>query len=406
MVPRSMRSFQSALLSISLMMALILTGHAAMAQSVSRQLGPLSKRMSRATVEKLTNITKMTDDQREQTLVLYDGYASGHKQLLQEADDAYKVVAEEFRESREWESFAKKQRDIVIKLFDDVRAKRATLLADMQSLLTPEQAAHWERCERFLRRDDTSRIGFMAGSMVDVAAVAEQAKVQREGPAADVLDQYETAFDPVAKQWLAKLDEFFKEIKAFDPTERPDEKKIFGMLQEIMELSVKIRNVNRSYAKQLQDILPEETRAAFEQRFQERSFPVVHQKGFVRNFFDNALAAEGLSSQQKDELTALRDSYTRDAALVNAEWTKEIDRRQELATTNPRLLEDAGAEDEALDAARKARKDLDKRTTERIENILDATQLEAATKDLKRDKDIGRDDIMPDFDDLMDEEEE
>lgn len=402
---RVVRAFS---IMVALLFSLIVPGGVtgAMAQSASRQLGPLSKRLSRVNVEKLTVIAKMTNDQREQAMVLYDGYSAGHKELLQEADDAAKVLAEEYQDGRDWQDFAKKQRENIVKLFDGIRQKRADFLTDFQTILTPEQTAHWEDCERFLRRSDTARIGFMAGSMVDVVAIAEQSQVAREGEAANVLDQYEAAFDPIAKEWLAKLDMFFKEIKAFDPTKEPDEKKVFGLLQEIMELSLKVRNTNRSYARQLKDVLADDQKAKFEKAFLVKSYPLVYDKRYVAKLFDKAHALNVLSAQQTTDLGALRESYERDVALVNAEWAKQIDDRQEKIATDPQQFRRSWDEGDALNAARKAREEIDKKTAERIKSILDDSLFEDATKGLKRDDGIHDEDILPDFDELEKEEEE
>lgn len=378
---------------------------ASFAQSASRQLGPLSKRLSRITIEKLAAITNMTDDQREQVMVLYDGYASGHKQLLLDGDDAAKVLSEEFQESHDWQKFATKQRDNLFKLFEDVRKKRADFLADFQSLLTAQQSKHWDDCERYMRRDDTARIGFMAGSMVDVVALCEQSRIPREGDVAAVLDQYEVAFDPISKQWLTKLDEFFKKVKAFDPTEEPDESAMFTMLKEIMELSLKVRNTNRSYAKQLKDVLPDEQRGAFDAAYLSKSYPLVYEKRYVAQLFDKASSLNVLSAQQTTELASLRESYERDLSLVNAEWAKQIDERQEKLSTDPEQFRRSWDDGETLIAARKARKDLDDRTAGRIESLLDESLFQDASKDLKRDADIHNQDILPDFDELTKEED-
>ncbi len=378
-------------------------------QSASRQLGPLSKRLSRVCVEKLCTITTMTDDQREQAMVLYEGYSSAHKQLLQDADDTSKVLLEDYRDGgpdKDWQEFAKKQRDILTKLFDAVRKARADFLTDVQTLLTREQQARWDLCERYMRREDTTRIGFMAGSMVDLVAIAEQTRVPREGDAANVLDQYEVAFDSVAKEWLVKLDGFFKEIKAADPTKEPDEKKMFGVLKEIMELSLKIRNVNRSYAKQLKDVLVDEHKTAFDKSYLAKAYPLVYDKRYVAKLFDKASALEVLSAQQVTELASLRESYERDVALVNAEWAKNIDERQEHLATDPQQFERSWDDGDAIQASRQARKELDTKTTERIRSLLDESLFADATKDLKRDEDIHNQDVLPDFDELEKSEEE
>ncbi len=88
------------------------------------------------------------------------------------------------------------------------------------------------------------------------------------------------------------------------------------MLKQSREASVKVREVNRRYARQVQDLLPDDKKAAFDHAFKQASFPNVYRQSQSDRQIVAAQGFADLTEEQKTAIAALKESHARDEAAA------------------------------------------------------------------------------------------
>jgi len=256
---------------------------------------------------------------------------------------------------------------------EEARKMEQGLLADLRTLLTPEQASRWELVERTRRRERTLGQGQMSGERVDVIRLTRELELDPalRSSIDEVLAQYELDLDRA----LVKRNEAYERIRSgFGRMRDGDFSEMEDLMNAAREASRRVRDVNERYARQVSGLLPEDLRASFEKRVREAAFPQVYRASRVQRQLDAALEFEDLSDEQRERLGAIRASYLRDSEALNERLARAW--REAEDSMEIRQMFRGGLNEGELGELRRQRRELDQQFGERLREVLTDEQLD------------------------------
>lgn len=386
----------------------------AQAQMFQMMGGPgMDGSISKRSIQLYGKILGFDKDQVETMLTLHEGYVSEHRGINEEMQGFMKRKQEEAMESQDWAAFQKevpqKQREFAKRMM----TAQETFLADIKGLCSPEQEQRWPALERQRKRETYLRMPFVAGVSVDVVDCARRVGMApEEGKAtpeiAEALEQYELTLD----RKLVDVERMAKdaEEKVMKMTENMDFQKIQEVLKKFSDEAILIRNINRDGARRVSALLAEDVRGKFDEEVQRRSFPRVYRKPYVSRAIDAAVKLDNLDAEQKTAISALKESYAREAAPLNEKWSSAITTREDKEGSPFLSMMNWGGQqkDNPVTEARKARTELDKSYKEKLMALLKDDQKSKLPKEdaLPQGMNAQQAEMMGDFDMGMDAEEE
>lgn len=347
----------------------------------------MEARVTSDDIGKIVKVVGLSPDQAEAAKALFEGYLAAHNAKAAEAREAMEKAREEFRESRDPSVFESMGEKMQALRKATIEAEKA-LMADIKSLLNDDQAARWPAFERSQRRETTLSRGFISvsGERADVIRIVEGLKLtdDQKAPLATILAQYEEELDPalVRRNQLQEASEGqgMRFMRAFRPGGAPDDaemKELEKTVTENREAMMKVRDINRRYAAQVQAALPADQAERFQAAFKRESFPQIYRE---RNGSRTLAAAEkidDLSPEQKAALTAIRESYTRDAAALaaRAEAAQEEEEKNfSLRTMMQRGFGGGGNENDPMREIGRSRSQLEDATADKVRDLLNPDQ--------------------------------
>lgn len=296
----------------------------------------LNPSISSRDLERAGKILSLDKDQTEAAKMLFDAYQEQYKAKAEPLRKKMERAREEFRESRDpsvWGGL----RDEFRKLGPVREEMEKTLFADLKAVLREDQAASWEKFERSVRRERSLNRGLMSGERVNLIQIVERAELDDESKAkvAPVLDQYEvdldralTARTQFTTEQMSRAGEIFG---GGDPAE------LQKMIEKGRQLAVVVRDVNKRYARQVEDLVPEDKALKIAAEVRRQSFPRVFETTRAQRLLDAAAKFEDLDENQKASVASLRDSYVRDAEALNDQMTRETE-KFEMSITAEQLM--------------------------------------------------------------------
>lgn len=346
--------------------------------------GADGERVSRASWLRYQKLLGVDEAQKQAADELFTGYQAQNKQIERTQREAMRAAAEAAEDGDSAEV-----RQQFPKIMNDSReARRAatkSLLDELKSLLTADQAERWPRVERLRRREELLPGGMVSGSGVDLTSVVEAAGLGEADlkAVADTLSQYENDMDSRLKERASSLGEppdFFGGGGPIDMAalaERADKDR---------EDSMKTRELNQRYARLIAGQLTEGAKAKFEKEFQRQSFRRIYRETEAIKKLRAALKLEDLQPEQREELTRMLDAYERETEPLNARWAEAQEKAEsEGAVSGGGISIRMSEEDPAdLAAARKARRDYDKKVQEQLNGLLTADQKDKLPKTRRR----------------------
>lgn len=315
----------------------------------------------------------LNDEQKAAVKVLHEGFAEEMRTALENVRKQTETIRDEFRDTQDPEVF-QKMRPIMEKARDARRKADEQFMNDVKAVLTPAQAEKWPSAERAMRRVTTVRRGLMSGERVDLIQVVDELKLDGESAASvkPILDAYEMDLDRELiqrnKQYEEGLDRMAQLRDAGD----------FEGIQEVIakgrEASVKVRDVNRRYARQIEGQLPEASREAFQAEFKRQSFPEVYRETNAARSLDAAVGFADLTPEQKDQVLAMRESYRRSLAATNDKLAAAIEENE--MNFDVRRMGRGQQDENPANDIRRDRRDLDRTTIEKLRAVLTDAQKE------------------------------
>jgi hypothetical protein len=195
-----------------------------------------------------------------------------------------------------------------------------------------------------------------------------------------VLSQYELDIE----RQLAERDRLMESAgmdQMFRMRMSGDNEGLEKFLAERRDAAIKVRDINKRYARQIQDALPEDAKPAFAQRFKEESYPDIYRRTQAHRALDAAWSMSDLSDEQKLKIDDIRNTFTGAAEKANATLQTHRD-RMEADLTPARLAQEGmrALEDEDMRSAMRARRELDQGVIAQLKDVLTPEQFEKLPK--------------------------
>ncbi len=337
-------------------------------------------------VEGYADLLNLSEEQRQSAKELLEAMQAEFAKASAEHREALAEVQAEFQETRDTQIIMKSMPELMGKF----QARRAELetafLEDLQLTLNDAQIAQWPAVERMRRRDLAGNGTMLSGESIDLVKLVKDlefpAAVNAE--VAPVMERYEADFDRALIERQKTMADHQTMFVGGPP---PDPESMMARMNELREQSVKVRDVNRSYARQIQNLLPPDEASKFDVALKKASFPQVYGPGHAVRSIDAALAFDDLTPEQRAALNEIKETYLREARLLNDKWAEAIDADESdpnaanismLGGQTMRIVtretDGSGEKENPLDKATSARRDLDNRTLDRAKALLNPAQ--------------------------------
>lgn len=318
---------------------------------------------------KLLNLSK---DQKDSATALLEGYsqqAAIAGKAMREAGDKARQEFQDSGDPAVWN----KVRDSMTKFRDDRKKLDDSFMNDFKSLLSPEQQQKWPAVERASRRDATLRWGRLSGERVDLVDLVEKLKLSADASAQinPVLAQYEEDLD----RELVRRNEVYEGAmqKMMDLFRNGDMDEAQKVMEKGREAGLRVRDVNRKYARQIEDLLNEEQKTTFNTEFRKESFPDAYRPSYSQRAVDAAIAFKDLTSEQKDKLADLSKSVTKDMD-TNSTKLAAATEESELKFNLRDMMGRGWRQEGPVADLRKDRRDLDRKALDSLKAILSPEQ--------------------------------
>jgi hypothetical protein len=334
----------------------------------------------------------MDKDQKEAALALQEGYKSSFKQLQAEVQKLSKEAMEKAQDSGDFMATMKEAVKAGKVLTDKGEKLEKGFLEDVKSLLNDSQKEKWPRVERARRRDTAMRIGFMSGQNVDLVKMLAAAGVKPDATPeiADQVERYEVQIDKdlqAFENW--GKDQQANQVKAMEDGSMFDMSKVQDMMKKMGELSKAQVDTNSAFAKSIAAVLPPDKQEKFETEVKKKSFPRVYRESYVSKAIAEAEKFADLDGEQKSAVSELKSGYARELDAANKTWAAAIRDREEKngGSLGMMMMMGQGDGKDEVGQARKARKDLDERTKEKLLATLKEDQKKRLPEDKPEAKD-------------------
>jgi hypothetical protein len=339
--------------------------------------------LDRRLLDKFAPIVHLTDDQKQAAETLVEGYQEQIRQQREAMRTKMEEIREKARETGDnsgWEQM----RTIGEKMREDRKQLDASIMSDLKSLLTPEQQDRWPAVERAVRREQGVRRGFISGERVNLFDLVDDAKLtpEQHQPLEPTLEAYDEQLDRALTARNAAQEEAFaqfREIMQGGNTDKAQE-----LMNKGREASIRVRDINRKFARQVADMLPEDKKAAFEAAFARQSFPEVYRPTQAQRALEAAVGFADLTSDQKESIKALHETFSRTMGSLNEKMAAAQQAEEEKITVQglmQRFQQRGGGRDEGpLGEIRKQRREAGDAAVENLKKILTPAQVERLPK--------------------------
>ncbi|MBS0195645.1 MAG: hypothetical protein JSR77_02700 [Planctomycetes bacterium] len=350
--------------------------------------------VSKRAVEKYAEILGLSAEQKEAALTMQSGYAAAYAEKQKAMRDSMDEVRRAADDSGDQTVFMERMPKIEKDFREGVTKLEKDFFNDLKSLVSgAAQEEKWVKVERARRREVGLRQGTVSGESVDLISVVEGLKLSPEAAKniTPILDAYEAELD----RQLQARDAGKADGPAWEPGKPIDIEQIQKQMKESREAGLKVREVNQNNAHKIEALLPEETRAAFNSAVRKASFPRVFREPRVLKELDAALKLSDLDAQQRESLNEIKASYQRDVEPVNNNWANAIEASDNRGDTGAiggaggGMVLSMNEESQDLKDARKARRELDEKASDKLRKVLRQDQKDKLPKQFEGDEEGG-----------------
>lgn len=371
----------------------------------------LDPTISTEDVDTMNKTLGLAKDQKEAVKILFDGYQESFGSAAKDIRDKMDAIREEVRETQDFSLF-RKLGEHMLTFRDQSTKLEKSFFEDVKTVLTPEQSANWGGFERDRRRIKTLPNGLMSGERVDVVKlVADMKLAEPEAKAIEpVIEQYKTDLDRELEARNKVMDQAQETIRGmfqnFAPGggggAGPDMEAVTKAWNQAREASIKLRDVNTRYARQVQTLLPEARRPEFDSAVRRESFPAVYRQSQGQRVVEAAAKFDDLDADQKGAVTQIQENFQRELASLNKQMETQWSKREETLQPADMLpmfgggggggggqrgrggaggggggFNFAGPYDtEEINALRERKRELDRETVEKVKALLKPEQAE------------------------------
>lgn len=254
---------------------------------------------------------KLSEDQKDAAQTLFEGYQAELKSADEAAQTKRREAMEKFRDNQDPSVF-ESMRESMQKAQEQRTKAEKSLLTDLQSLLTKDQQSQWDGVERAYRRDQGLKRGRLSGERMDVTRLVEEAKLDDKTAAAvgPVLEQYESALDHELATRNAVYDEIEKKVGDIMRSGNMEDAQ--KELDRARDAGLKVRDLNKRFARQVLEALPEDKRPEFSTQIKRATQPNVYRDSVLTRQLDAAAKFADLDETQKKAVDDLRARHARE----------------------------------------------------------------------------------------------
>lgn len=326
-------------------------------------------------LEKYASILSLTDDQKEAATALVEGYQAAVRQqgeTLREMMDEIRSSGADFRDPE--------VREEMRKATETMRAERKKLdegmFTDVKSLLTPAQVEKWPTFERAVRREAGVRRGLMSGERVNLFEVVEGLKLSpaEQQPLDALMGEYDVELDRAITARNTAYEEAMTKVMEARGAGNTEEMQKF--MDSGREASVRVKDVNKKFARQIGETLVAERRAEFEVAVKRASFPDVYRQTQAERGIAVAEQLEDLTESQRESLRTMKESFVRNLGTVNERLAKAQEEQENTATigTMMQRFGGGGQEPTEIATARTEKRELNETALEGLKKVLTPEQ--------------------------------
>lgn len=333
--------------------------------------------VSRASLDRYAKLLDLTPTQKETVNALHEAYMQDSAAASREMRDQMQSLQDSIKDG-DMSVIHDKMPAIMKAQGEKSAALKKGFLADLKSVLTPAQQSAWPSLERLRRREQWLRFGMVSGSSVDLTTLVDGLDIVEADRAklAPALEEYQTDMDRLLQERERQAQE--DQAKAAPAGERMfDMESIQAAMKRDREQAMKVRELNQRFARVLAALLPDDKRAALEEQFKARSFRQVYGDSSAARRLTAADKLDDLTSDQRDRLARIRDSYKQSSRPLNDRWAAAQEKAENEGKAGGfpfMMFGGEGGQDDELGAARSARRDLDKKTADQINEVLTPDQ--------------------------------
>lgn len=343
----------------------------------------------------------LTPDQQDAAKALFDGYFADHQARAEKMRDAMEAARDAFRESRDpsvFQEMGEKMRAFR----EQAQKAEKGFMDDVKSLLTPEQEPAWASVERAKRRESGMRrtpFG-VSGERADLVAIVDKLELTEEARAAiaGTLDSYEQDLD----REIVKRDELRQQAEGqgqqifamMRGDGGGDMAAMEKMIKENREAMVRVRDVNRRYARQIESMLPAEVAPAFAMEFKKASFPDIYRERYAARVIAAAEKMD-LTEEQRNGIAAIREGYMRDTDSLNKQNEAAIEEMEaNFSLQNMMGGGPGGFRNEKMQELRTQRENVENTAVKKVQDLLTPEQ-KAKLPERRGDGEGGQQDRRP-----------
>ncbi len=340
---------------------------------------------SRETVERMCEALGLDEMQREVAMEMFRDLASRRQELGDRLRQDIASAKEDVQDG-DFSVMITRMKEMTDSYQESIEALEATYLADVQVMLTADQADAWPAAERIHRRAKHLKSLTRSEARVDLDELVREFFAEGASREAiiDAVERWAVHVDGLLVERARKAEDIGGAdaggaVFIFEDGDDPYE--------PLRAIDGRIAQASRQAVRTLAGILEDD---AIEAAFHRRAFARVFKQTDGERRLEAALALETLSQEQREQLDAAADQWMRDAGPARERWVAAEREREEDNRLPPGVMIFVdGQEPSDSEKARDAVKDLDERLEARIASILSAEQLaelpERAMSDRKPD---------------------
>lgn len=326
--------------------------------------------------------------QKEAAKTFLDSYQTAFTEESAKFQKAMEKARDAFREDQDPAAW-----DGVRKAGEELAAAKKKLDAEfvenLQAVCTDEQKAKWPKYERTQRRETgLERGAFLSGERVNVINILDKMELSTEvkGSIATVIDQYETDLDrelvnrtKVQEEIQVEAQKLFGNMRGMRDLQNLDTTKIDEIITKGRDASVRVRDVNNRYSKQIEGMLPAEQRAAFAEEVKKASYPEVYRQTRTARSLEAAMGFGDLTADQKTQIEAIKTRYAADLVPMN-EKMAEAQAKTEMEMNAEKMMNFMD-QDNPVNELRRKKRELGTATDESLKKILTEDQVKRLPAD-------------------------
>jgi len=368
------------ILLVMLIVAASLSWSAAPAQAqmgaIRRMSGMTSPSVNSRQLKKYAETLGLDEAQKQTADSLLSAYDTDYLAAVTRMTDLQKAMQEEMSQTGDMSIMRDAMGDAFKKFRRRIDKIEKGFMEDLKSILSEKQLERWPIVERTHRRKTTIGWGSFSGEAMDLIELVEGLRLPPGQSAAltETLEQYAQTLD---SELVARNKVVDEQISLWmDQFMSPDPEKMAEQQKSIRESGVRIVDVNKRFARQIEGMLDAEAQGEFKEKVKLASFPMVYRKSYAMRLFETAEKIPNMAQANLDAIKDLKGQYERESAPLNDAWAAAVAEAELADETGMKLFAGQFGQGlpEDVKKAKEAREALDKRMMDSVKSLLTEEQ--------------------------------